>query len=107
MKELKVISGMEIYEYQGAEELPNGEKPMIAEGKNAVLILSGFCGYKNENLTSISIVPHEYELDKGFLNASKCYDNIEKAKQDAFMFAQMLDCDVTKEFWQDHGFMII
>ena len=107
MIELKEISGKEFYEYQGAMNLPNGEKPMIAEGKVATLILSGFEGNDFENGISISIIPKEYVLDEGFLNASKYYVDIEKAKLDAIMFAQMLDYDVTEKFWDDHGFMII
>ena len=100
MKELRAFKSIEFIVFQGANSLPNGARPMIADGENATLILAGF----DPEGFGIEIIPCE---NGGFLDAFKAYDNLERAVSDAKIFAQLLDCDLTKEFLNDFGFEVV
>lgn len=101
MNELRTFKGEDFIAFQGATNLPDGSKPMIANGNEATLVVSGFDDYQG---FGIEIIPGE---DYDFVEAFKAYDNIERAKADAVLFAQLLDCKLTKEFLSDIGFEII
>ena len=100
MKELRSFKGIDFVMFQGANSLPNGARQMIADGKNATLILAGF----DSDGFGIEIIPVE---GYGFLNAFKVYNDLERAISDAKLFAQLLDCDLTKEFLDDFGFEVM
>lgn len=97
MKELRNFAGTDFYAYQGATDFPNGDKPMIAEGENAILLVSGIDSHTD---FGIQIICDDFE-------AFKVYENAERAKSDAKIFCQILDCDLTKEFFEDIGFLVV
>lgn len=97
MTELRRFTGTDHYGFQGATDFPNGEKPMIAEGENAILIVSGFDSNKE---FGIDIIANKFE-------AMKIYEDVERAISDAKIFSQTLDSNLTEEFFQGCGFATI
>lgn len=102
MKELRNFEGQESWMFQGMCNFPDGSKPLVAVGESATLLVGGF-----DSTTDYGIDLIFPENHKNIVEAFKAYDDVERAKADALIFAQMLDCDLTKEFLCDIGFEVI
>ena len=73
---------------------------MIAEGKNATLLL---CGFESKDF-DIEIL---FDESTGMYEAFRGYTDIARAEVDAELLAQLLDCDLTDDFLLDLGFEIV
>lgn len=104
MERLREFKGTDFYAFQGMTNLPSGKKPMIAEGKTAVLVVGGF---DSENEFGVQIIINEEKQDcLGYVCAGKLYKNEEKALEDADIFSHLLDCHLIEEFMKVNGFEI-
>lgn len=104
MKTLRNFTDKDFYEYQANMSFPDGTNPMIAEGDNAILLVGGWQDCNGG--FGISLIFDEDNC-KDLTEAFKYYDDVKRAISDAKLFAQLLDCDLTKEFLSDFGFEVI
>lgn len=83
---LKPMSKEDSFGWQGANNFADGSKPLIAEGKGGILIVSG--SDENDGSALISIY---YGPDDGDQWAWKSYDNKEVAIKDAKLLVNIID----------------
>jgi hypothetical protein len=91
MNKLRNFNGQECFAYQGMCDFPDGSKPLIAASENVTLLVGGYDSTEDFGITLI--FPDDYEVT----DAWKIYDDIKKAKADAMLLANVLDCGFTKE----------
>lgn len=86
--DLKTMSSVNEFGYQGVKNFPDGEKPMISEGEYGILVIGGADGEENTIITSIYYGP---DTDQW---AWKLYDEQDEAIKDAKLFAKLLDDEI-------------
>lgn len=98
--DLKTMSGADQFAWQGVENFPDGEKPMISEGKYGILVIGGTNG--EENTITLSI----YYGPDGNRWAWKSYNNKATAIKDAKIFSKLLDDEIDEIQLDRFGFEI-
>lgn len=86
--DLKTMSSVDEYAWQGVENFPDGEKPMISEGEYGILVIGGTNG--EENTITLSI----YYGPDGDQWAWKSYTDKATAIKDAKIFSKLLDDEI-------------
>lgn len=86
--DLKTMSGVDEYAWQGVENFPDGEKPMISKGKYGTLVIGGTNEEKNTIILSIYYGPD------GDRWAWKSYSDKATAIKDAKFFSKLLDDEI-------------
>lgn len=85
---LKTMTDQDRTGYQGVNNFPNGNEPMIADGKCGLLVIGGADGEPDMTIVSLYYGP---DSDRW---AWKLYDNQDEAIKDANLFTKLLDDEI-------------
>lgn len=98
--QLRTFTSTDSFGYQGARDFKDGEKPMIADGKFATLIISG-PDIPSEDYVVMSIYYNEEDW------CWKSYSTKEDAVKDAQILVGLLDNEIDEEQLKRFGFEIM
>lgn len=100
--ELRVISGPDTWAWQGANNFTDGSKPMIADGTEATIIVSG-PDTSDESGAIVAIYYGEEGTNWGFKHYETKEDAITAAKE----LLPLIDTQINDDDLVDKGFTLV